>query len=161
MISFLLLALVSLTPVDDSGELLPSFIDHVLASESDAAVGLVSPGALATVDSMIAEDPSSITEVCAVFGLAPFVPEELTDARTLIGDILSAPPVPAMVMFANPVPGEPFSCSGRTFVPVVWGIPGMRDTLFIEAEQDDDLGWMILDFFTVDPRSVPGRGRRT
>lgn len=161
MIIFLLLVQVSFPPVTDSGELVPSFIDHVLASEPEAAVGLVSPGALATVDSMIAEDPSSITEVCALFGLATFVPEEITDAATLIGDILSAPPVPTMVMFANPVPGEPFSCSERTFVPVVWGIPGMRDTIFIEAEQDEDSGWLILDFFTEDPRSVTGRGRRT
>ena len=161
MISFLLIALVSLTPVSDSDELVPSFIDHVLASEPDAAAGLVSPGALATVDSMIAEDPSSITEVCAVFGLAAFVPEEPTDAAELIVDILSAPPVPAMVMFANPVPGEPFICSERTFVPVVWGIPGMRDTIFIEAELDQDSGWLILDFFTADPRGVTGRGRRT
>jgi hypothetical protein len=161
MITFLLLALASVPVADDSDRLVPAFIESVLSGESAVAIQLVSREALATIDSLIAEDPSAITDVCAVFGLASIVPAELTDASSFLAEVITAPPVPAMIFFSNPTPGEPFTTSGKTFVPVVWGIPGMRDTLFVEASLDDELGWQIRDFFTRDPRTGTGRGRRT
>jgi len=157
MNAFLLVALASAP--SQSSELVPAFIESVLAGESAIAIQLVSPDAMATIDALIEEDPAALRDVCAVFGLASFVPEPLTDAVDFLESILSSPTVPAMIVFANPAPGEPFTTSGRTFVPVTWGIPGMRDTLFVEATGSSSQGWRILDFFTVDPRSASGHRR--
>lgn len=161
MNAFLLLVLAAVPGADDSDVLVPAFIEAVLGGESAVAIQLVSPGALRTIDSLIAEDPAAITEVCAVFGLASIVPGDLTDATDLLTELLSAPPLPAMIFFSNPSPGDPFTVSGRTYVPVVWGIPGMRDTLFVEASRGTGTGWQILDFFTRDPRTGGGRGGRS
>jgi hypothetical protein len=164
MNALLLAVLASVPATQGSDTLVPAFIESVLAGESAMAIQLVSPEALAIIDSLIAEDPEAITEVCSVFGLASFVPSELTDASSFLRDVLSSPSVPAMIFFSNPASGEPFSASGKTYVPVVWGIPGMRDTLFVEASHDDELGWLIRDFYTRDPRGAgrgAGRGGRT
>jgi hypothetical protein len=164
MNTLLLVVLASVPVAQRSDALVPAFIESVLAGESAMAIQLVSPEALAIIDSLIAEDPGAITDVCSVFGLASFVPAELTDASSFLEDVLSSPSIPAMIFFSNPTSGEPFTTSGKTYVPVVWGIPGMRDTLFVEASRDDDLGWLIRDFFTWDPRGAgtgAGRGGRT
>jgi len=164
MNALLLVVLASVPVAQRSDALVPAFIESVLEGESAMAIQLVSPDALAIIDSLIAEDPAAISEVCSVFGLASFVPAELTDASSFLEDVLSAPSVPAMIFFSNPTAGEPFTASGKTYVPVVWGIPGMRDTLFVEATHDDELGWLIRDFYTRDPRGAgagAGRGGRT
>jgi hypothetical protein len=136
-------------------DILPAFRDSIIQGNGSGAVEMISEHAIHAVDSVLAHDPQQIGRIVSYFGIELVLPDDgSTDAREILTDILSDPSVASMVMLMGMSSGDPISSGERTFVPVDWGFPGSRDTLFIEIVSENER-WKIDDYFEAIPS---GRG---
>ncbi|MCD4848326.1 MAG: hypothetical protein K8R76_09055 [Candidatus Aegiribacteria sp.] len=150
-----LLTMVLFSTPSDIGDILPAFRDSIIRGNGSGAVEMISEHAVYVVDSVLAHDPGQIARIVSYFGIELALPDEgSADARQILTDILSDPSVAGMVMLMGVSSGDPISSGERTFIPVDWGLPGSRDTLFIEIVSENEQ-WKINDYFEVIPS---GRG---
>jgi len=145
---YVLIIIASLT---DSTEILPAFRDSILAGNAPSAVDMISREAILEVDSVIASDPERVSTLLSYFGLQTEIHEigSMT-GRDLLLDILSSPTTTGIVMLFGISPGEPLKSAGRLFVPLEYGFPGSRNTIYIEILPEDG-EWKIDDFFETLP----------
>ena len=145
----LTMILFSTTPnIDD---ILPAFRDSIIQGNGSGAVEMISEHAVYVVDSVLAYDPQQIARIVSYFGIELTSSNEgSTDARQILTDILSDPSVASMVMLMGVSSGDPISSGERTYIPVEWGFPGSRDTLFIEIAVENEQ-WKIDDYFATIP----------
>ena len=150
-----LLTMVLLSTPPDIDDILPAFRDSIIQRNGSGAVEMISEQAIYIVDSVLAHDPQQISRIVSYFGIELALPDDgSTDAIQVLTDILSDPSVAGMVMLMGVSSGDPISSGERTFIPVDWGFPGSRDTLFIEIVSENEQ-WKIDDYFEEIPS---GRG---
>lgn len=150
-----LLTMVLLSTPPDIDNILPAFRDSIIQRNGSGAVEMISEQAICVVDSVLAHDPQQISRIVSYFGIELALPDDgSTDAIQVLTDILSDPSVAGMVMLMGVSSGDPISSGERTFIPVDWGFPGSRDTLFIEIVSENEQ-WKIDDYFEDIPS---GRG---
>ncbi len=150
-----LLTMVLLSTPPDIDDILPAFRDSIIQRNGSGAVEMISEQAIYIVDSVLAHDPQQISRIVSYFGIELALPDDgSTDAIQILTDILSDPSVAGMVMLMGVSSGDPISSGERTFIPVDWGFPGSRDTLFIEIVSENEQ-WKIDDYFEEIPS---GRG---
>ncbi len=150
-----LLTMVLFSTPPNVNDILPAFRDSIIQGNGSGAAEMISEHAIYVVDSVLAHDPEQIARIVSYFGIELALPDNgITDARQMLTDILSDPSVAGMVMLMGVSPGDPISSGERTFIPVDWGFPGSRDTLFIEIVSENDQ-WKIDDYFETIPS---GRG---
>ena len=141
---YLLIIFASFT---DSTEIVPAFRDSILSGNVPAAVDLISSEAVLDVDSVLTQNPDQINDIISYFGLHLEIREmEEMDARQLLIEILSSPAVSGAFMLFGVSPGEPLQSAEGIYVPVEYGFPGSRDTVFLEIISEDG-DWKIDDFF--------------
>ena len=146
-----LLTMVLFSTPPDIDDILPAFRDSIIRGNGSGAVEMISEHAIYVVDSVLANDPQQISRIVSYFGIELALPDDCsTDAMQILTDILSHPSVAGMVMLMGVSSGDPIASGERTFVPVDWGFPGSRDTLFIEIVSENEQ-WKIDDYFEVIP----------
>lgn len=146
-----LLTMVLFSSSPNIDNILPAFRDSVIQGNGSAAAEMISEHAIYVVDSVLVHDPGQIARIVSYFGIELTLPDEgITDAREILTDILSDPSVAGMVMIMGVSSGDPITMGGRTFVPVEWGFPGSRNTLYIEILIENEQ-WKIDDYFETIP----------
>ncbi len=147
MIQHCIYAFIIFGSFTDSTEIVPAFRDSILAGNVPAAVDLISSEAVLDVDSVLAQNPDQINDIISYFGLQLEIREmEEMDARQLLIEILSSPAVSGAFILFGVSPREPVQSAERLFVPVEYGFPGSKDTVYIEIISEDG-DWKINDFF--------------
>ncbi len=150
-----LLTMVIFSTPPNINDILPAFRDSIIQGNGPGAVEMISEHAVHVVDSLLAHDPQQIVRIVSYFGIELALPSEgSTDAKQILADILSDPSVAGLVMLMGISFGDQISSGERSFIPVEWGFPGSRDTLFIEVTVEDEQ-WKIDDYFETIPS---GRG---
>lgn len=131
----------------DSSEIVPSFIDSILAGNTEAAADMISLEAYQDIDSVMQNDPQTLVSVLGYFGIQPGEDEaECSGGRELMVQVLSSPSVIGGIMLFGVSPEEPFSSNDRLFVPASFGMGPSRDTIYIQIVKEDSR-WKLRDFF--------------
>lgn len=150
-----LLAMVIISSPSNIDDIMPAFKDSIIHGNGSGAVDMISEYAIHTVDSVLVHDPQQIAQIVSYFGIELTIPMEgSSDAKQVLADILSDPSVAGLVMLMGISFGDPVASGERTYIPVEWGFPGSRDTLFIELTVENEQ-WKINDYFEIIPS---GRG---
>ncbi len=144
-------ALIITASVTDSTETVPAFRDSILAGNVPAAVDMISSEAILQVDSVITSDPQQVSSILLYFGLqTDSLDIGNMSGRDLLLELLSSPTTTGIVTLFGLSPGEPVESADRLFVPVEYGFPGSRNTIYIEILPEDG-EWKIDDFFETLP----------
>ena len=132
-------------------EVVPAFRDSIVMNSIDGALALISPDAFDQVDSVLVHHPD---QAAAVFQLAGVSMDVDTlcgrSGREVVAAVLSTPSVRGAVMLFGVTVEDPVTRRNGTFVPVSFGLPGARDTVYLELVLEDDR-WRIRDFFETLP----------
>lgn len=151
MFQYCICVMALFSSLTDSNHIVPAFRDSILEGNVHAAVDMISLEAVLEVDSVLTNYPEQIISVLSYFCLAIELPElEDMDGKQLLIEILSSPAVSGAIVLLGVSPKDPLRSSGRSFVPVEYGFPGSRDTVFLEILSEND-EWKIRDFFEILP----------
>lgn len=147
MLHSILFFFILLSIPQEKYDILPAFRDALVSGDGLYAVTMISENAIRTVDSVLTHNPEQFIQIVSYFGIEPDLSNmENTGVRQILTEIFSNPSVSGAVLILGVSSGEPFISGERTFVPVEWGFPGSKDTMYIEIIEEDSL-WKIDDFF--------------
>ena len=150
-----LLTMVIFSASSNVDDIMPAFRDSIIQGNGSGAVEMISEQAIHVMDSVLVHDPHQIAQIVSYFGIELTLPVDgSSEARQLLADILSDPSVAGLVMLMGVSFGDPVTSGERSYIPVEWGFPGSRNTLFIEVTVENEQ-WKINDYFETVPS---GRG---
>ena len=157
LVTLTALVLSALLPVQDPGEVIPAFLDSIMTDNTGAAMDMLSSRAIGDADSVLANHPRQVDAMLAFFGLSSTIRESATCGAELLEGILGSPSLKAGILLMGLAPGPPVQSGDDMYVPVEYGLPGARDTLFFQLVTEEGR-WRIRDFFDYAPE-VPGLPR--
>jgi hypothetical protein len=140
------LTILSAVGAAGPGEALESFISALGASDSSAAMALLSGEAFESAAEFARRDPGGLSRLAAGLGVAldsASVPS--MEPSEILGLLVSSPAVPGLLAMADWSVGQAEISGPRAAVPVTYGLMGGGGTVVVEMVRIPG-GWGVADY---------------